>query len=50
MCTLLVLALGGHVAGYVGTEEERSLNGLMIVDTFHQATNYDNSEHKKTGL
>jgi pimeloyl-ACP methyl ester carboxylesterase len=42
-------SLGGHVAGYVGTEEKNLINGLMIVDTFIRPPNYDNSEHKKNG-
>ena len=37
-------SLGGHVAGYVGTEEKDLINGLMIVDTFIRPPNYDNSE------
>ena len=42
-------SLGGHVAGFVATEEKDLIDGLMIVDTFIRPPNYDNSEHKKNG-
>ena len=42
-------SLGGHVAGFVATEERELIDGLMIIDTFIRPPNYDNSEHKKNG-